>query len=175
MSMDQLFEKFDRPTLTDMKLNFKKFYESEHFEPKEAALVTLACAETVNCPELIRFAEAEAKKAEVSDDEIKEAKDASTVMAVANLYYRFRHFVKKDAYNKPAGFRMSVMAKPQVGKKLFEMAALGVSVINGCEVCVEGHEKSVIEHGGSEDLVHDVARLASTVNGLASIFRQIAA
>lgn len=175
MSLDQLFEKFDRQTLTDMKINFKKFFESENYSPKEAALVTIACAETTSCPELVKFAIQQAKAADASDDEIAEAKDAAIVMGVANNYYRFRHFAKSEAYNKPAGFRMSVMAKPQMGKKAFEMAALAVSVINGCEVCVEGHIKSVIEHGGSEEVVHDVARLASTINGLAVVFRQLRA
>jgi alkyl hydroperoxide reductase subunit D len=170
-SLESLFEKFDRPTQTDMKINFKKFFESENLSRKEAALITISCAVTSQCPELTDFAIAYAKQNEASDEEINEAKEVSVVMGVANLYYRFRHFAKKDAYNKPAGFRMSVMAKPQMGKKAFEMAALAVSVINGCEVCVEGHDKSVIEHGGSEEVVHDVARLASAINGLAVIFR----
>ncbi|TVQ79856.1 MAG: alkylhydroperoxidase [Bradymonadales bacterium] len=173
MNTDQLFEKFDRQTLTDMKLNFKKFFESESYSRKESALTALACAEAVRCPELIAFAEKAAKESEASDEEISEARDAAIVMGVANNYYRFRHFVKKDDYQKPAGFRMSVMAKPVMGKKAFEMAALAVSVINGCEVCVEGHEKSVIEHGGSVETVHDVARLASCINGLAIAFEQI--
>jgi alkyl hydroperoxide reductase subunit D len=173
MDMESLFSKFERQAALDMKLNFKKFFESPSIAGKPAALTTLACAETTNCPELIQFAAQEAKRLDCSDDEIQEAKEISVVMGVANNYYRFRHFAKKEAYQRPAGFRMSLMAKPVVGKLLMEQMALAVSIINGCETCVEGHEKSVLEHGGNEEQVHDLARLASTINGLAVLFRQL--
>lgn len=173
MDMDSLFQKFEGQTRLDLKLNFKKFYEAQSLERKQAALITLACAETVNCLPLIHFAEQEIKKAEGSDDEVREARDISAVMGIANNYYRFRHFAKKEAYQKPAGFRMSLMAKPITGKLAMEMMSLAVSIINGCETCVEGHEKSVLEHGGTEDQIHDLARLASTINGLAVVFRQV--
>jgi lipoyl-dependent peroxiredoxin subunit D len=173
MDMDTLFSKCERQTALDLKINFKKFYETPSIAGKAAALTTLACAETTNCPELIQFATQEAKRLDASDDEISEAREIAAVMGIANNYYRFRHFAKKEAYQRPAGFRMSLMAKPVVGKLLMEQMALAVSIINGCETCVEGHEKSVLEHGGSEDQVHDLARLASTINGLTVLFRQL--
>lgn len=173
MDMEKLFSKFERQAALDMKLNFKKFFESPNIAGKPAVLTTLACAETTNCPELIQFAAQEAKRFDCSDDEIQEAKEIAVVMGVANNYYRFRHFAKKEAYQRPAGFRMSLMAKPVVGKLLMEQMALAVSIINGCETCVEGHEKSVLEHGGNEEQVHDLARLASTINGLAVLLRQL--
>jgi len=173
MDMDTLFEKFERQTHLDLKLNFKKFFEAPSINGKLAALTTIACAETTHCLPLIKFAEAQAKKADASDDEIHEAREIAAVMGIANNYYRFRHFAKKEAYQKPAGFRMSLMAKPQVGKHAMECMALAVSIINGCETCVEGHEKSVLEHGGNEDQIHDIARLASTINGLTVLFRQL--
>jgi len=173
MDMEKLFEKFERQTALDLKINFKKFYEAASVKGKLAALTTLACAETTNCMALIKFAEAEAKRADASDEEIHEAREIAAVMGIANNYYRFRHFAKKEAYQKPAGFRMSLMAKPTVGKHAMEAMALAVSIINGCETCVEGHEKSVLEHGGTEDQIHDLARLASTINGLTVLFRQL--
>lgn len=171
MELEALFENFERPAQLDIKLNFKKFFESENFDDKQRGLITLACAETVNCAKLARFAEHYLKSKEASDEEIHEAKDVAAIMGIANNYYRFRHFVKKEDYQKAAGFRMSLMMKPVTGKLHLEMMSLAVSIINGCETCVEGHEKSMLEHGGSTAQVHDLARLASSINGLAICLR----
>ncbi len=172
MDIDTLFQKFERQTGLDLKLNFKKFYEAPSIAGKSSALILLSCAETTRSLPLIKFAEDQAKQLGATEDEIHEAREIAAVMGIANNYYRFRHFAKKDAYQKPAGFRMSLMAKPVVGKLLMEQMALACSIINGCETCVEGHEKSVLEHGGTEDQVHDIARLASTVNGVSILFAQ---
>jgi len=172
MDLEQVFAKFERQSHLDMKLNFKKFFLNSGLSPKEAGLVALCSAETAHCPPLVQFTAAHLRENDTSDDEISEAKDMAAVMGVANCYYRFRHYVEKDAYRKPAGFRMSLMAKPQIGKLNLEMCALAASIINGCESCVQGHEKSVLEHGGTEEKVHDIARLSSTIKGLSQVFRQ---
>lgn len=172
MNIDSLFEGFESPTELDFKVNFKKFLIDGKLEPKTAALVAISCAETVGCSPLLKFSEAYAKENGATDADITEASDVAAVMGIANNYYRFRHFVSKDAYQKPAGFRMSLMGKPVTGKLNLELMALAVSIINGCENCVQGHEKSVLEHGGTEEMVHDTARLASTINGLNVLFRR---
>jgi alkyl hydroperoxide reductase subunit D len=172
MTLDQLFEGFESPTELDFKVNFKKFLIDSKLEPKTAGLVALSCAETLDCDRLIRFSQAFASEHGAHEADLLEASDVAAVMGIANNYYRFRHFVSKEAYQKPAGFRMSLMGKPVTGKLNLELMALAVSIINGCENCVQGHEKSVLEHGGTEEMVHDTARLASTINGLAVLFRR---
>jgi lipoyl-dependent peroxiredoxin subunit D len=88
-----------------------------------------------------------------------------------NYYYRFRHMLshgapeKEDEY-KTASLRMTSMARPALRKDLYEMLAFAVSVINGCENCVKAHEKVLREAGVSAEKIHDLARLASVVNGL---------
>lgn len=174
MNLEQLFEAFEHPTQLDFKLNFKKFFQTENLEPKQAGLIALACAHTTNCRPLIEFCVSHLKEAGATEEEIREAGDASAIMGIANNYYRFRHWMGgNEAYKKPAGFRMSAMTKPVTGKLNMEMMCLAVSVINGCENCVTGHEASVKQHGGTEEQVHDIVRLASIINGLTVIFRQL--
>jgi len=45
----------------------------------------------------------------------------------------------------------------------FELFALAVSAINGCEMCIRAHEQVVRDGGLSEDQVHDAARIAATI------------
>jgi alkyl hydroperoxide reductase subunit D len=49
----------------------------------------------------------------------------------------------------------------------FELYALAVSAINGCETCVQAHERTVLEGGLTEDHVHDAVRIAAAVNAAA--------
>ena len=49
----------------------------------------------------------------------------------------------------------------------FELVCLAVSAINGCEMCVQSHEKVVLEGGLTEDQVHDAVRIASVIHAAA--------
>ena len=81
-----------------------------------------------------------------------------------NVYYRFRHIVGKPVYGeKPAGLRMNRLMQPATNRTDFELMALAVSAINGCETCVRAHEKTVTEGGLTPDHVNDAVRIAATV------------
>ena len=76
--------------------------------------------------------------------------------------------IGKEVYpQKPARLRMQRIARPAGEKADFELFCLAVSAINGCESCVQSHEKVVIEKGITEDQVHDAIRIAATVNAAA--------
>jgi len=64
---------------------------------------------------------------------------------------------------KPAGLRMNRLMQPATNRTDFELMALAVSAINGCEMCVRAHEKSVTEGGLTPDHVNDAMRIAATI------------
>ena len=68
---------------------------------------------------------------------------------------------------KPARLRMNRLANPATNKVDFELFSLAVSAINGCEVCVQSHERAVLEGGLTEDHVHDAVRIAATIHAAA--------
>jgi lipoyl-dependent peroxiredoxin subunit D len=89
---------------------------------------------------------------------------AAALMAMNNVYYRFRHMVGKPIYGeKPAGLRMNRLMQPATNRTDFELMALAVSAINGCEMCVRAHEKTVTEGGLTPDHVNDAVRIAATI------------
>jgi alkyl hydroperoxide reductase subunit D len=95
---------------------------------------------------------------------VEDAKAAAAIMAMNNVYYRFRHMVGKPVYGeKPAGLRMNRLMQPATSRTDFELMALAVSAINGCEVCVRAHEKTVTEGGLTPDQVNDAVRIAATI------------
>jgi lipoyl-dependent peroxiredoxin subunit D len=95
---------------------------------------------------------------------VEDAKAAAALMAMNNVYYRFRHMAGKPVYGeKPAGLRMNRLMQPATSRTDFELMALAVSAINGCEMCVRAHEKTVTEGGLTPDQVNDTVRIAATI------------
>ena len=107
-------------------------------------------------------------RADVGPEVIDDALAAAALMAMNNVYYRFRHMVGKESYSQmPARLRMQRIARPATNKTDFELFCLAVSAINGCEMCVRSHEDVVVKGGLSEDQVHDAIRIAATINATA--------
>lgn len=105
--------------------------------------------------------------------EIAGARAAAAMMAMTNVYYRFLHITANKEYETlRAGLRMNVMANPGIDKLTFELAALAVSAINGCGVCVDSHEKVVRGHGVSAQGVQSAVRIAAVVHAVAVTLEQ---
>jgi alkyl hydroperoxide reductase subunit D len=90
-------------------------------------------------------------------------------MGMNNVYYRFTHLVGGDYRSMPARLRMNVMAKPGVEKVDFELWSLAVSAINGCGMCMEAHEKVVLQGGLSKEQVQAAVRIAAVVHAVAAV------
>lgn len=129
--------------------------------------VALACAIAARNPKLRDAVLFEANRAG-GDEVVDDARAAAALMAMNNVYYRFRHFVGKETYaQRPARLRMTRIAQPRTDKPTFELMCLAVSAIHGCEVCVKSHEHAVLEGGLTEEHVHDAIRIAATLHGAA--------
>ncbi len=155
--------------LRDLRINLKNALSSQNLNPKESYLIALAIAVNEKNESLkISFTKL-AKENGANEAEIAEAHACASMLAVNNVFYRFRHFTKdaNPAYQTmPAGIKMNIMMNPVLGKELFELISLAVSAVNGCEQCVNSHEESVRKLGSSEARIFDAVRLASIIRGL---------
>ena len=104
----------------------------------------------------------------LSAESLNAAKAAASIMGMNNIYYRFTHLVPGDYATMPAKLRMNVMAKPGVEKVDFELWSLAVSAINGCGMCMESHEKVLLQHGVSKEQVQAAIRIAAVVHATAA-------
>src|SRR5690606_26688387 len=57
----------------------------------------------------------------VGEGVVEDALAAASLMAMNNVFYRFRHVVEKEAYRRPARLRMTRIAKPATTKLDFEL------------------------------------------------------
>lgn len=151
----------------DTKLNLQSVLQQSSLSAAQRWGVAVASAIASRNHELrdAIFAEALGQvEANVLDD----AMAAASLMAMNNVFYRFRHHMGKEIYNQlPARLRMQRIAKPASNKTDFELFCLAVSAINGCEMCVRSHEKVVVDGGISEEQVLDAVRIASVIHAAA--------
>ena len=156
--------------LRDARINLKNVLTSASFTPKEAYLLALSIAVNEKNNVLIESFTKLSKQNEATDADIAEIHACASLLTANNVFYRFKHFIKKESYQTmPAGIKMNIMVNPVLGKEFFELASLAVSAINGCEMCVVSHEASVIKHGATEQRIFDAVRLFAVVRSICAI------
>jgi len=163
----------DHKYIRDLRINLKNVLQSQSLGGKKnACLIALAIAVNEKNTPLVQAFTGLAKEEGAEENEIAEIHAIASLLASLNVFYRFRHFSGNKSYeNRPAGIKMTIMARPVLGKQLFELVALAVSAVNGCETCVNNHEQSVRQKGASEQTIFDAIRLASVVKGLTVSFQ----
>ena len=151
----------------DIRLNLSSVLKGGALSDAQRWGVAVASAIAARNPRLRDAVFADAARA-VAPEVVEDAKAAAAIMAMNNVYYRFRHMVGKPIYSeKPAGLRMNRLAQPATSKVDFELFSLAVSAINGCEMCIRAHEKAVVDGGLTPDHVNDAVRIAATIQAAA--------
>jgi lipoyl-dependent peroxiredoxin subunit D len=157
-------------TARDIKLNVQSVLQDGSLSAAQRWGVAVTAAATARNRPLLDAIVADALTV-IDPAVVDDALAAAALMAMNNVYYRFRHMVGKPGYEqKPARLRMNRLAKPAGSKADLELFSLAASAINGCEICVQAHEKAVIDAGLTEDNVHDAVRIAATIHAAAVAF-----
>ncbi len=152
----------------DIRLNLSSVLQQSTLSGAQKFGVALAVAHSTRNASLVA-AIAAAGGAELTPQVASDAQAAAALMAMNNVYYRFRHMVGKPEYEQlPPRLRMQRLASPASNKLDFELFALAVSAVGGCESCVRAHERVVTEAGLSAAQVNDAIRIAATVNAAAT-------
>lgn len=153
--------------LKDLKINVSNALNSEDLSRKEAYLIGIAVAANEDNAILQNAFESLAQENEASLQEIAEAVACTSLLNANNVFYRFRHFTKKEFYQTtPAGIKMSIMANPVLGKEFFELLSLVISALNGCELCVTSHEEALVREGTPPQRILAAVRLGSVLKSL---------
>jgi alkyl hydroperoxide reductase subunit D len=151
----------------DIRLNVSAVMKGGALTEAQRWGVAVASAIAARNPRLREAVLADAGRV-ATPEVVEDAKAAAAIMAMNNVYYRFRHMVGKPIYSeKPAGLRMNRLVQPATTRLDFELFSLAVSAINGCELCIRAHEKAVIDGGLTPDHVNDAVRIAATMQAAA--------
>jgi alkyl hydroperoxide reductase subunit D len=169
-AVQQLRDSIPEPA-RDIRLNLQSVLEQGPLTAAQRWGVAIASAIAARNPRLRDAVVAEARAVldpAIVDAVVDDGQAAAALMAMNNVFYRFRHMIAKESYGQmPARLRMQRIAKPATNKADFELICLAVSAINGCEICVRSHEQAVLSGGLTEEHVHEAVRLAAVINAAA--------
>jgi alkyl hydroperoxide reductase subunit D len=166
MTLEALRERLPDPA-KDLRLNLQAVLGESSLTTAQKYGVALASAIASRSGSLQDALTGETR-AQAGEEVVEDALAAAALMGMNNVYYRFRHMIGKEGCGQlPARLRMNRLVKPAGSKLDFELFALAVSAINGCESCVQAHERTVLENGLTETQVNDTIRIAATIHGVA--------
>ena len=154
----------------DIRLNLASTLDGGSLSPAQRWGTAVACAAASRNARLYQavLADARAVPDAAIAAAIEDGPAAAALMGMNNVLYRFRHLIGKASYGSmPARLRMQRIAKPAGPKVDFELFCLAVSTINGCEACMQAHERTVVDGGLTEENVFDSVRIASTMHAAA--------
>jgi alkyl hydroperoxide reductase subunit D len=154
-------------TAKDIRLNLTGVLQSNVLTAAQAWGCALAVAHAARSPALVDAVVTAAGEL-LPAGSAADAQAAAALMAMNNVFYRFRHMVGKPEYEQlPPRLRMQRLATPAAGKLDFELFALAVSAVNGCGTCVQAHERVVVDGGLTTAHVHDAVRIAAVFHAAA--------
>src|SRR4051794_20151059 len=115
----------------DIKLNLSNVLTDSSLSEPQRWGVAVASAISCGNPALRDATIADARAAGVEQAVIEDAAAAAVLMAMNNVYYRFRHVVGKPEYaQKPPRLRMNRLNQPASNKLDVELYSLAVSAIH---------------------------------------------
>ena len=153
----------------DLRLNLGSLASEETLTQQQLWGCIFACALAGRNETVIQNVLVDAQT-HLSAEALSGAKSAAAIMAMNNVYYRFAHLAtSKDYLSMPAKLRMNVIGNPGVDKIDFELWSLAVSVINGCGMCIDAHEKQLLDHGMTRNEIQTAARIAAVVQAVSAI------
>ncbi|MFN3944515.1 MAG: carboxymuconolactone decarboxylase family protein [Allosphingosinicella sp.] len=153
----------------DLRLNTTSLLNDQTLGDQRKYGLLLACAHGTGYRPLVAAAEAEAAD-KLTPEAANAARAAAAVMAMNNVYYRFVHLSSNPEYGTmPAKLRMNVIGNPGIDKADFELFSLAVSAQNGCGMCIDSHERVLIQHGVKSETVQTAARVAAVLKAVATV------
>ena len=153
----------------DLRLNLSSILNDQQLGEERKNALLLACAHGSGHRPLVAAAEAEVE-GKLSPEVANAARGAAALMAMNNVYYRFVHLVANPEYGTmPAKLRMNFMASHGIGKDDFELFSLAVSAMNGCGMCIDSHERVLLEHGVKPDAIQSAVRIGALMKALATV------
>jgi alkyl hydroperoxide reductase subunit D len=153
----------------DIRLNLTSILADQMLGEERKAGLLLACAHGSGYKPLIDSAEAEVA-GKLTETQANAARGAAALMAMNNVYYRFVHLVANPEYGTmPAKLRMNFIGSHGIAKEDFELFSLAVSAMNGCGMCIDSHERVLLEHGVKPDTIQSAVRVAAVTKALATV------
>ncbi len=154
----------------DLKLNFSSVVRQQTELTGQQVWGTVVASAMASRNEQLIAAALEEAATQLTPEALEAAKAAAAIMAMNNIFYRFKHLTSNQKYSTMrGGLRMNVMRTHGIDPLDFELWATVVSAINNCAACVDSHEKTLREKGLSEEKILAAVRIAAVLHAVAVV------
>jgi lipoyl-dependent peroxiredoxin subunit D len=154
----------------DLKLNFSSVVRQQTELSAQQLWGTVVASAVASRNEQLIAAVQEEAATYLTPESLEAAKGAAAIMAMNNIFYRFKHLTSNEKYMAMrGGLRMNVMRNHGIDPLDFELWATAVSAINNCAACVDSHEKALREKGIGEEKILAAVRIAAVVYAIAVV------
>jgi lipoyl-dependent peroxiredoxin subunit D len=169
MNFDALIEALPQYS-KDLKLNFSTVVRQQTDLTEQQLWGTVVASAIASRNEQLIAAAVDEAATHLTPEALDAAKAAAAIMAMNNIFYRFKHLTSNEKYlTMRGGLRMNVMRTHGIEPLDFELWATVVSAINNCGACVDVHEKTLHEKGISEEKILAAIRVASVMHAVAVV------
>src|SRR5271165_3622821 len=169
MNLDTLIESLPQYS-KDLKLNFSSVVRQQSELTEQQVWGTVVASAVASRNEQLIAAAVDEAATHLTPEALDAAKAAAAIMAMNNVFYRFKHLTSNEKYlTMRGGLRMNVMRTHGIDPLDFELWATVVSAINNCAACVDAHEKTLHEKGISEEKILATIRVASVLHAVAVV------
>lgn len=151
----------------DVKLTLSGAMQSDTLSPVQRHAVALAAAVSAGHPCLDEFLNV----SELDEVSKNGALAAAAVMGMTNVWYSYVKMSKDAelANEKPMIRMMAYQNHGGADPFLFEMCALGASIVGKCENCISSHVSELRKQGVSSAQLRDIGRIAAAVKASALV------
>lgn len=64
---------------------------------------------------------------------------------------------------------MNFIGQHGIAKEEFELFCLAVSAMNGCGMCIDSHERILLENGVKPDIIQSAVRIGAVIKAIATV------
>ena len=153
----------------DLRLNLSSILNDQLLGEERRYGLLVSCAHGSGYKPLVDAVEAEAE-GKLPEQVANAARGAAALMAMNNVYYRFVHLVANPEYGTmPAKLRMNLIGSHGIAKEDFELFSIAVSAMNGCGMCMESHERVLLQHGVKPETIQSAVRIGAVMKAIATV------
>ncbi|MEY8577579.1 carboxymuconolactone decarboxylase family protein [Corynebacteriaceae bacterium 6-324] len=150
----------------DQRRNLDVLINSSVLTQQQLWGCVLVSAATSRNDVVLKQVHAEARE-HLSDNAVGVALACTSAMTLNNYGFRAKHWLSHDFEDIRFGLRNGVFLKPGVAQADYELWAVAVSVVNGCEQCTQAHSGDAQEQGLSTLQVWEAVKIASVIQAIA--------
>lgn len=143
-----------------------------HLDLKQREAIALAVSSANQCVNCVKSHRRKCLDVGYSEEQVVEILGITSLCAMYNTVWTFRHLVDDEQYMKMATpLKADAMSESSLGPLLVELICVAVSTIRECKLCVKAHTKKAIKADATPEMINETIMVAAVMTAYNLYFR----